>query len=137
MLKGSANAAVLPDAATFAGPDELVDGLTTGHWDQADVVSPSTFLMESGSDGPPHEISVGIPVFGNYAFLADTLKSLAAQTIPISEILIGVDGTDPGPVREITSAYDNVEVIPLPHKGVCATRKYPVAPHVRKRIPFR
>lgn len=122
VLKGSANAAVLPDAATFAGPDELVDGLTTGHWDQADVVSPSTFLMESGSDGPPHEISVGIPVFGNYAFLADTLKSLAAQTIPISEILIGVDGTDPGPVREITSAYDNVEVIPLPHKGVCATR---------------
>jgi len=124
VLEGSANAAVLPDAATFAGPDELVKALTTGHWDHPRPVSRSTPPIEDESDTPrhEHEVSVGIPVFGDYTFLPETLSSIANQTLSVSEILIGVDGTDPAPVMEIASEHDNVEVVPLPHRGVCSTR---------------
>jgi len=67
-------------------------------------------------------VSVIIPVFNSAAFVAEAIESVFAQTYHDYEIIVADDGSSDNSLDVLKQFEDRVTILPLPHRGVCATR---------------
>lgn len=89
--------------------------------------------METGAG---FDCDVVIPTHGrNPELLAETIRSVAGQTLAPVRILVVVDGNPPA-AREIRARHSEVEVIAQPHQGVAAARQKGVDAATSRWIAF-
>lgn len=67
-------------------------------------------------------ISVIIPVFERRDLIARALASVAAQSLPASEIIVVDDGSSDGTADAVRRNFPRVKLIRQPHRGVSAAR---------------
>ncbi len=57
-----------------------------------------------------------MPVFNGEDFLAECLESIAAQTVPVTEVIVVDDGSTDGSAT-VADGFDGVRVLRLAHQG--------------------
>lgn len=81
-------------------------------------------------------ISVVMPVRGPGLYLADALRSLNVQPVPIAELLVVDDGMDDGARRALAGAGCKVIMLQGPGKGPAAARNVGLAAATGEIIGF-
>ena len=78
--------------------------------------------MSENDRGQSNDVSVIIPAYNAAPFLAETLESVLAQTVPASEIIVVDDGSTDG-TGEIAKSYEpRVNVVTQANRGVTVAR---------------
>ena len=80
-------------------------------------------------------VSVIIPVFNGARFLAESIASVLAQTVPAAEVIVADDGSSDDSVR-VARGFGGVRVLQLPHAGVSAARNAAVGASKGTHIAF-
>jgi glycosyltransferase involved in cell wall biosynthesis len=73
---------------------------------------------------PSNSVSVIIPVYNGARFIAETLKSVLAQTAPPLEVIIVNDGSTDNTASVVEAFGDSVTLIHIPNGGACAARNF-------------
>src|SRR5262245_16167187 len=68
------------------------------------------------------DISVIIPAFNASRYIAETIRSVSAQTVPVSEIIVVDDGSTDDTGQVAKSAADNVTLLRQPNSGPSVAR---------------
>jgi hypothetical protein len=76
----------------------------------------------SATETRPDPLTVIIPLFNGAAFIGETLDSLAAQTVPLSEVIVVDDGSADEGIAIARSHRLRPRVIERTHGGVAAAR---------------
>jgi|CZKF01.1.fsa_nt_gi glycosyltransferase involved in cell wall biosynthesis len=71
---------------------------------------------------PSNSVSVIIPVYNSARFIAETLQSILAQTVPPAELIVVNDGSTDNSVSVIQEFGDSVILITTENRGPCAAR---------------
>ena len=73
-------------------------------------------------------VSVVIPVFNGAAYLVECLRSVAAQTVPVHEVIVVDDGSTDGSLAVVAAEYPSAVVLGgQPRGGAAAARNRGVA----------
>jgi glycosyltransferase involved in cell wall biosynthesis len=72
--------------------------------------------------GTPLAVGVAVPVFNGEQFLAETLRSVLAQSYPVSDIVVLDDGSDDSSGEVAERCGSPVRVVRRPHVGIGAAR---------------
>lgn len=77
--------------------------------------------LEHGSD---HGVSVVIPAYNCSAYIAETLGSVFAQSIPVKQVVVVNDGSpDTVQLEQVLEPYrDRIDYLTQPNRGVAAAR---------------
>jgi len=71
---------------------------------------------------PSNTVSVIIPAYNGAKFIAETLESILAQTIPPTEIIVVNDGSTDNTASVVKAFGDSVTLIHTPNAHQCAAR---------------
>lgn len=71
---------------------------------------------------PSNSVSVVIPVYNGARFIAETLKSVLAQTVPPKEVIVVNDGSTDNTLSVVEKFRDAVTVISIQNGGASAAR---------------
>ncbi len=78
--------------------------------------------LDFDTSHPSNSVSVIIPVYNGARFIAETLKSILAQTAPPAEVIVVNDGSTDNTVSVVEEFGDSVTLISTPNGGECAAR---------------
>ena len=78
--------------------------------------------LDFNPSDPSNSVSVIIPVYNGVRFIAETLKSVLAQTAPPAEVIVVNDGSTDNTVSVVEEFGDSVTLISTPNGGECAAR---------------
>jgi glycosyltransferase involved in cell wall biosynthesis len=71
---------------------------------------------------PSNSVSVIIPVYNGAKFIAETLRSILAQTAPPAEVIVVNDGSTDNTAAVVGEFGDSVILITTENRGSCAAR---------------
>lgn len=77
---------------------------------------------------PSPSISVVIPLYNKGAYIADAIRSVLIQAVPVLEVLVVDDGsTDDGPAQVAAMRQPQIRLLTQPNAGVSAARNRGIA----------